>query len=233
MKTATTVFAAALAALCGCATLNDGAHPDSTGPGWEDVFDRSLSNAEVDGKPCSADLWSWDDEGCLTPKCTGNLMSKKSWNSFVLDCEYKCDATGNSGIFFYDTDHPSAKIEMQILDDRHPKYAKEAPYSFTGSLYGHCAARKIASKGPGEWNRVTIRARGDDVKVVLNGEKVVDVDLSRWTSRTKNPDGSDIPPWQRQFVPWAELPKRGRIGLQGVHGGKAAHFKYLRIKALD
>jgi len=227
--------AVSAAVVCsGCLSLPwcDG-HPDSTGPEWEDVFNRDLSNAVLAGGPCTNNLWAWDAEGCLTPNTTDTLLSKKSWGSFVLDCEYKCDETGNSGIFFYDTVHPSAKIEMQILDDRHPMYLRELPYQFTGSLYGHCPASKVVSKGPGEWNRVTIWARGDDVKVILNGEKVVDADLSDWKSQLVNPDGTDIPPWQRTFVPWARLPKCGRIGLQGIHGGKAAHFRYLRIKALD
>jgi len=214
-------------------SLFSAGHPDSTGPEWEDVFDKTLSNAVLAGGPCTNKLWAWDAEGCLTPNTTDTLLSKKSWGSFVLDCEYKCDETGNSGIFFYDTVHPSAKIEMQILDDHHPMYRDELPYQFTGSLYGHKPAKKVNSKGPGEWNRVTIWARGDDVEVVLNGETVCEADLSEWKSQLMNPDGTDIPPWQRTFVPWAQLPKCGRIGLQGIHGGKAAHFKYLRIKSLD
>ena len=28
------------------------------------------------------------------------------------------------------------------------------------------------------------------------------------------------------------IPMHGRIALQGVHGGKAVHFKYLKVKEL-
>jgi len=64
----------------------------------------------------------------------------------------------------------------------------------------------------------------------VNGEITVDTDLSQWTSAKKNPDGTDIPPWLSRA--WAELPTKGRIGLQGKHGNASIYFRSVRIKEL-
>ena len=53
--------------------------------------------------------------------------------------------------------------------------------------------------------------------MLLNGEMVTEIDMKKWTSLKKNPDGSDIPPWYTHTL--AELPTKGHIGLQGAHGG--------------
>ena len=77
---------------------------------------------------------------------------------------------------------------------------------------------------------MTVTAQGKRVQVRVNEEITVDADLAVWTSAKKNPDGSDIPPWLSR--PWAELPTRGRIGLQGKHGNAAIFFRNVRIKEL-
>jgi len=209
--------------LGGCRCL-DGA-PDSSG--WEDVFAPDLSNAEL--KPGS---WAWDRDGCLTPLTGDTIFSKKDYADFVLDVAYVMDPTANSGIFLYDTKHPSHKFEIQILDDRHPMYRDELPYQLTGSIYGRLPAAKVVSRPAGELNRITAYCRGKDVTVFVNGEKVVDADLSRWTDPDVNPDGTPVPKWHKGFPALGTIPMHGRIALQGVHGGKAVHFKYLRVKPL-
>ena len=51
-------------------------------------------------------------------------------------------------------------------------------------------------KKPGEWNHITVVGHGKQITVTLNGQTVTQFDMSKWTSATKNPDGSDIPPWE-------------------------------------
>ena len=65
---------------------------------------------------------------------------------------------------------------------------------------------------------MTITCKGKMIYVMLNGEPVTEMDMSKWTSAKKNPDGSDIPPWLSK--PMAELPTKGHIGLQGKHAGR-------------
>ena len=50
-------------------------------------------------------------------------------------------------------------------------------------------------KKPGEWNRYTITCLDRQIWVVLNGELVNHMDMSRWLSGSHNPDGTEIPPW--------------------------------------
>ena len=77
---------------------------------------------------------------------------------------------------------------------------------------------------------VRVTAQGKHIKVAVNGEMTVDADLSQWTSAKKNPDGTDIPPWLSR--PWAELPTKGHIGLQGKHGEASIFFRFVRIREL-
>ena len=78
---------------------------------------------------------------------------------------------------------------------------------------------------------MTITCKGPIVSVVLNGEAVTEIDMRKWTSAQKNPDGTDIPPWLSK--PLAEAPTKGHIGLQGKHGGAPIYFRNLKVKSLD
>ena len=50
------------------------------------------------------------------------------------------------------------------------------------------------------------------------------------TDAKKNPDGSKIPPWLSR--PWADLPTKGFIGLQGKHAGATVRFRNIRVRKL-
>lgn len=68
------------------------------------------------------------------------------------------------------------------------------------------------------------------ITVVLNGEKVTEMDMLKWTSAKTNPDGSEIPTWLSN--PLAGLQTRGRIGLQGKHAGAPIYFRNIKIKEM-
>jgi hypothetical protein len=77
---------------------------------------------------------------------------------------------------------------------------------------------------------MTITCRGPILDVVLNGETVTHIDMTKWTELKKTPDGSDIPDWYTTTL--AKLPTKGRIGLQGAHGGIPTTFRNLKIQPL-
>ncbi len=199
--------------------------PDSSG--WEDVFNADLSNAEM--KPGS---WMREKDGVLVPVTGDTIFSKKDYTNFVLDVVYVMEPTANSGLFLYDTKHPTHKFEVQILDDTHPQYVKEIPYQRTGAIYGRLAPSKVCSKPAGELNRMVAYCEGPRVKIFVNGEKVIDTDLTQWQDPLVNPDGTTVPKWHKNFPALGTIPMHGRIALQGVHGGKAVRFKYLKVKEL-
>ncbi len=224
-----------LASLCAlaasCLTLSaeepataTSVHPDSSK--WEPLFKEDLSNAKA-----PEGVWSVTG-GVLTATKDEAIWSKQQYENFTLDLEFKTDNGTNSGVIIYATDVanwiPNA-VEIQIADDFADQWAK-APKSWQcAAIFGHLPAKKSAVKKPGEWNRMTINAKGKHITVALNGEVVTDMDMAKWTSGKKNPDGSDIPEWMPR--PFAELATKGFIGLQGKHAGAPIFFRNVRIKA--
>jgi 3-keto-disaccharide hydrolase len=200
-------------------------HPDSSN--WNDLFAPDFSNATV-----PKDVWSVDD-GVLTASQDKGIWTKKIYDNFILDLEFKTADGTNSGVFVYcsnpDNWIPNS-VEIQIADDYSPKWSK-APKSWQcAAIFGHLPARKSAVKKPGEWNRMTITCKDRVIQVMLNGELVTDMDMSKWTSAKKNPDGSEIPPWLSK--PKADIPTFGLIGLQGKHAGAPIFFRKIKIKEL-
>jgi len=202
------------------------APPDTKG--WESLFSEDLSNAVY-----PKGVWSVS-EGVLTASEDQCIWTKKEYESFTLDLEFKTAPGTNSGVIVYCTDLkdwiPSA-VEIQIADDFAEQWAKSPKTWQCAAIFGHLAPTKSAVKKPGGWNRMIVTCRGPIIEVVLNGEPVTKMDMKKWTSAKKNPDGSEIPAWLSR--PLAELATKGRIGLQGKHAGAPIYFRNVKIKQLE
>jgi hypothetical protein len=152
----------------------------------------------------------------------GWLGTERDYGDFELRLEYRLTPGGNSGIYIRapETGHISrVGMEIQILDDNHPRYGKLDFYQYTGSIYHVVAPNQRAGKPAGEWNAMTIRARGREVVVILNGKKIIDADLERW--RQDAAVAKEHPGLARTT---------GRIGLQS-HTDRV-EFRNIRIKEL-
>ncbi len=126
------------------------------------------------------------------------IWTSKDYKNFVLDLEFKTAPGTNSGVIVYASDTKDwipNSVEIQIADDFAEQWAKSPATWHCGAIFGHLAPTKSAVKKPGEWNRYTITCRGPMITVVLNGEKVTEMDMRKWTSAKTNPDGSEIPAW--------------------------------------
>ncbi len=205
-------------------------HPDDT-TGWETLFAGDLSDAIY-----PEGVWSVDEDGVLTAGEDKGIWSKKVYDDFILDLEFKTAPGTNSGVFVYATEIEGRKwvgnsVEIQIADDHSKKWSQRPKSWQCGAIFGRLGAKKSMVKKPGHWNRMTITCRGPMIYVVLNGELVTEMDMRKWTSATKNPDGTDIPGWLDK--PLAEMPTKGRIGLQGKHAGAPIYFRNVKIKELD
>ena len=201
-------------------------HPDSSC--WQDLYTADLSNAQF-----PEGVWSFDN-GELTATKDQCIWTKKSYDNFIIDLEFKTADGTNSGVIVYCSDMKNwipNSVEVQIADDYAEKWAKAGKTWQCAAIFGHLAAKKSAVKKPGEWNRYTITCKGPMIYVMLNGELVTEMDMRKWTSGKKNPDGSDIPSWLS--TPFAELPTKGHIGLQGKHAGAPIFFRNLKIKEID
>jgi hypothetical protein len=202
------------------------AHPDSTK--WENLFKPDLSDAVF-----PQGIWYIED-GAMTASKDEALWTPKDYENFVIDLEFKCGPNANSGVLIYVSDTKNwipNSVEVQILDDAGDKWQKADPTWKCASIFGRLAPTKSVVKPAGKWNRMTVWAKGQMIYVTLNGELVTQCDMRKWTDSKKNPDGSSIPAWLSK--PMAELPTKGKIGLQGKHGGAPIYFRNVKIKQLD
>lgn len=201
-------------------------HPKSTA-GWEDLFASDLSNAIY-----PAGIWSFVD-GELTATEDQAIWTKADYEDFILDLEFKNSPAANSGVFLHCSDMEkwvTSCIEVQILDDYADKWAKVDANWKCGGIFGRLAPAKQAVKPAGEWNHYTIRCVGKMVDVVLNGEAMLAMDMSKWTEVGKNPDGSSAPEWLGG--PLSAMATKGKIGLQGKHAGAPIWFRNMKVKRL-
>jgi len=136
------------------------------------------------------------------------LTTDRKYKDFILDLEFKFKKGGNSGVFLRVGDPKSqvnSGFEVQILDT-HGK--KKIGAHDCGGVIGTAGASKNMVKPAGQWNRYTITCIGCQLTVVLNGEQIIDLDLS--TSRLK------------------DRPPAGYIGFQDE--GKFIWYRNVRIK---
>jgi hypothetical protein len=157
------------------------------------------------------------------------LVSEKEYGDFLLEFEWKLGEQGNSGCglrFPMKGDPAFEAMEVQMVDPRYFGNNKAKDSELTGALYRAVAPRLQLFK-PTEWNRYQITCQGAQVKVVLNGEIIQDVNLDDQNTPTKRHDGSDAPPLKVR-------PRKGHIGFQELsRGGTHVQIRNARLKELE
>jgi hypothetical protein len=112
----------------------------------------------------------------------GNLFTAKEYANFILRFEFKTEPGGNNGVGIrapLEGDAAYQGMEIQILDDGHPKYKGQIKSEqHHGSVYDVIPARTGFLKPAGEWNSEEIMARGSRIRVTLNGVIILDADLN-------------------------------------------------------
>ena len=107
------------------------------------------------------------------------LTTERKYGNFVLDLEFKFEAKGNSGVFMRIgdlKDHVKSGFEVQILDT----YGKKNVGNHDcGGVIGPAAPSKNMVKPAGQWNRYVISVIDHDLTVVLNGEQIIKLDISK------------------------------------------------------
>jgi len=211
------------------------AQPGTDADGFTPLF-------PADGKPSGWIIGAWDDvskpvEGAPSWKVTGGvleggeprgswLLSPGEYGDFELEFEFKLGARGNSGCALRAPlrgDPAFDGLELQMADFRYNPEAKES--ELTGGLYRAVAPSKQVYR-PTEWNRYRISCQGSRVRVELNGERILDVDLDGETELVKRHDGSDASALK-------DRPRRGHIGFQNLsRDGDPVRIRHARIKVL-
>jgi hypothetical protein len=153
----------------GCKLLFDGA----TLGGWQGF------KGEAPGSGWKASGGELSTEGKA-----GDLVTVAEFGDFELSLEWKIGKGGNSGIIYrVGMSEPTTfetGPEYQLLDNHN---TQESAEHLAGALYDLVPAAKDYTRPFGTWNEARIVVRGWKVQHWLNGEKIVDIDLSSLEGR--------------------------------------------------
>lgn len=198
--------------------------PTATPAEKEEGFVSLFDGKSLDGWVGSTGGYAVE-EGAIVciPGKGGNLFTEKEYGDFILRFEFKLTPGANNGLGIRAPLKGNAAyvgMELQVLDNTADKYKNLKPYQYHGSIYGVVPAKRGHLKPVGEWNKQEVICQGKQVKVILNGETIVDADIEK-ASTPKTLDGRDHPGLKRT---------KGHIGFLG-HGSRV-EFRKLRIKEL-
>ncbi len=157
-------------------------------------------------------------EGTMAREAAGgDIWTKDRFGDFVLELEFK--TAGNSGVFIR-TDKPKDNVQTGIEIQVDQPAAKPGKHS-VGALYDLVSPSKDNTK-KADWNSMKVTAKGSMITVEINGEKVNEMDLDKWTTGGMNPDGTK----NKYKTALKDFKREGYIGLQ-EHG---ANVSYRNIK---
>jgi hypothetical protein len=166
--------------------------------------------------------------GTTRTRGMGYIWTKQDYENFELSFSYKLSEGANSGVFFRtDKDNPvQGGFEIQLMDDEgfQKSHGKKDGKNLNGAFYDAQAASSDPAKPAGQWNQMTVKCQGPNIQISINGVVVNKVDVDRWDTANKNPDGTP----NKFKTPLKELPRTGRIGFQ--NHGQVAWFKDVKIR---
>jgi len=151
------------------------AKPDSDG------FISLLNGKDLTGWVGSVNGYGVEDGVMFCkPRGGGNLFTAHQFGDFILKFDFIVPPGGNNGLGIRSPlkGNPAyVGMELQILDNKAPQYARLRPVQYHGSIYDVVAAKRGFMKPAGEWNTQEVRALGSKITVILNGTTIVDADL--------------------------------------------------------
>ena len=191
--------------------------------GFESLFDGSNLDKWV-GSKTSYVVKDGTIEVNPTGGSGGNLYTADEFADFELRFEFQLTPGANNGLGIrapLSGDAAYVGMELQILDNEAPIYSKLNPYQYHGSVYGVIPAKRGYLKPTGEWNEETVIVTGDQVKVILNGQVILNGNI-RDASVNGTADHRDHPGLKNLT---------GHIGFLGH--GDVVRFKNIRVKRIE
>jgi hypothetical protein len=177
------------------------ADPEPTG--MKQLIDSNLENW------FSTDNAVWTNEGgsLIGRKGPGHLFTNASYTNFELRSLVKVNDHGNSGMYFHVKPNPDPNNPWPIgyeaqVDNHDPK-------NFTGVVYDKAWPEGFAKPitQDNTWFDYRIRVDGDQIQTWINGQLMVDTELSEFDT--------------------------GHLAVQGHHDGNVIEFRDIRIIELD
>jgi hypothetical protein len=140
------------------------------------------------------------------PEVSGSwLRTNREYGDFRLELQYAINARGNSGVLFRSglEKNPSfTGYELQIFDGHGRAPDARGP----SSIYQVAAPSQNLVRPADQWNTVTILARGPQIIVEMNGQRVIETQHDRSL--------------------------RGYIGLQNHDARSVVQFRNIRVEEL-
>ena len=125
--------------------------------------------------------------------CRGKtLRTEKQFSNYIFEFDFLLPSRGNNGlgIHYPGEGRPSGTgMELQILDDSHPKYRNLKESQYHGSLYKLQAAKRGFLKPVGQWNHQKVTVDGPKVLVELNGTKILEANLDELATKSPKHKG--------------------------------------------
>ena len=168
-------FAITLATLITSAAVAQLSQADN--PNWESLFNgKDLSGWENVGN----EKWTVEDGTIFGKGVTseyGYLATAKTYKDFHLSLRFKCEAEGNSGVYFHTAFAPgtvNVSAGRQVEIDRNIGH-------HTGGVYGDGkgwivwpAPELETVIRPNDWNEMLIKVEGNRYVTYLNGVQMID-----------------------------------------------------------
>jgi hypothetical protein len=153
----------------------------------------------------------------------GNLYTKDEYANFIYRFEFQLTPGANNGIGIrapLEGDAAYVGMEIQVLDNEAPMYKDLHVYQYHGSVYGVIPAKRGFLLPTGEWNKEEIIAKGNKIKVTLNGTVILEGDIKE-ASKGGTADHKEHP---------GLLRTTGHLGFLGH--GDVVRFRNMRVKKL-
>jgi hypothetical protein len=160
-----------------CATAVFAQEPDKVAPKWQSLFNgKDLSGWKKIGK----EKWVVEDGAIYGEGVTdeyGYLATEKTYQDFELSLKFKCEASGNSGVYIHTTFEPGTP---KVIKGRQVEIDRAIGHH-TGGIYGDGkgwivwpAPELETVIKPDDWNELQISVVGKRYITHLNGKQMID-----------------------------------------------------------
>ena len=144
---------------------------------WVQLFNgKDLTNWVEVGK----EKWVIEDgaiHGQGVSSAYGYLRTEKKYKDFWLSLRFRCEADGNSGVYFH-TDFKPGTVDVsqgkQVEIDRTLNHHTGGLYGEGRGWYAWPAPAYEQVIRPTDWNDMLIKVEGNQTVVILNGIQVLD-----------------------------------------------------------
>lgn len=190
-------------------------------------FETLFNGKNLDGwQGNKTDYFAQNGEMVVNPERGGhgNIFTEKEYSDFNFRFDFQLTPGANNGLGIrapLEGDAAYVGMELQILDNTAAIYANLEKYQYHGSVYGVIPAKRGFLNPVGEWNSEEVNVKGSKVKVILNGETILDGDIKE-ASKNGTLDHKEHSGLLRE---------KGYIGFLG-HGSELK-FRNLRIMDLS